>query len=128
MESHPNQMLWLLLAAILLATGCQSHPNEFNGNIRFVNDSDTNLEWVEVEGFSSNPPVGVLGAGVFAESLMQPMPWPDQFTIRWALETDPTAFVSQAIVLSGISPPKDGETLVVAYNSDNVWAIDASKP
>ena len=104
----------------------------FNGNIRFVNSSPRNVIVGTTEGFTYQPPCGILIAGATKGSFMGRMRFPHAVNIRWWYEKDINTWWdpqgdarTNTVDLTHLAPPHDrGSSLRLFFTPEGTWKAD----
>ena len=96
--------------------GCST----FSGDIAFKNETKTKI-WVDrIEGFRTNPSVGILGPNRTATSIMGTMKSPDEVTIYWSYKSH-KAEKKNVVRFEEDSKPKGSDVIIFSFVDGERW-------
>jgi len=114
----------LLCSAILpmFLTACGTFP----GRIGFENKCAKDVWVAHVEGFESEPPVGIIGSGYGTYALMNSMRMPREVVIHWSYRWYHSDYTTKLPIDNSVKPTGN-ETLLFRFNKNLHWEVSVAR-
>jgi len=106
----------------MLLTACGTFP----GKIGFENKCAKDVWVAHVEGFETEPPVGIVGSGYSAYAVMDRMRMPREVVIHWSYKWYHSDYTTK-LPIDGSVKPTGNESLLFRFTKNSDWEVSVAR-